>query len=84
MEAGCPGTQAGSFAEIRIMLILYAKNCLGKRAHKPECAYVIPAWHVTQKEFWKEFLCLLKWTLLQTHKLVARLPACIGMMILYG
>ena len=54
MEAGCAGRQAGSFAEIRIRLILYAKNCLGKRAHKPECAYVIPAWHVTPKEFWKE------------------------------
>ena len=44
MEAGYPGRQAGSFAEIKIRLILYAKNC--KRAHKPECAYVIPAWHV--------------------------------------
>ena len=43
MEAGCPSKQAGSFAEIRIRLILYAKNCLGKLAHKPECAYVIPA-----------------------------------------
>ena len=32
MEAGCPGRQAGSLAEIRIRLILYAKNCLGKRA----------------------------------------------------
>ena len=41
MEAGYPGRRAGSFAEIRIMLILYAKNCLGKRAHKAECAYVI-------------------------------------------
>ena len=43
MEAGCPGRRAGSFAEIGNRLILYAKNCLGKRAHKPECAYVIPA-----------------------------------------
>ena len=59
MEAGCPGKQVGSFAEIRVRLVLYAKNCLGKRAHKTECAYVIPAWHVTPKEFWKEFLCLL-------------------------
>ena len=42
MEAGCPGRRVGSFAEIGIKLILYAKNCLGKRAHKPECAYVIP------------------------------------------
>ena len=67
MEAGCPGRQAGSFAEIRSSLILYAKNCLGKPAHKPECAYEIPAWHVTQKEFWKEFLNLLTLTLLQTR-----------------
>ena len=51
MEAGFPSRQAGSFAEIRIRLILYAKNSLGKRAHKPECAYVIPAWYVTQKKF---------------------------------
>ena len=43
MEAGCPGRRAGSFAEIGIRLILYAKNCLGKRAHKAKCAYVIPA-----------------------------------------
>ena len=41
MEAGCPGRPAGSFAEVGIRLILYAKNCLGKRAHKVECAYVI-------------------------------------------
>ena len=41
MEAGYPGRRAGSFAEILRMLILYAKNCLGKRAHKVECAYVI-------------------------------------------
>ena len=67
MKAGCPGRQAGSFAETRIRLILYAKNCLGKRAHKPDCAYVIPAWHVTLTEFWKEFLCLLALTLLQTR-----------------
>ena len=59
MEAGRPGRQAGSFAEIRIRLILYSKNCLGKRAHKPECAYVISTWQVTRKELWKEFLCLL-------------------------
>ena len=67
MEAGWPGRQAVSFAEIRIRLILYAKNYLGKRAHNPECAYVIPAWHVTQKELWKEFLCLLALSLLQSH-----------------
>ena len=67
MEADCSGRQAGSFAEIRIMLILYAKNCLGKRAHKPECAYVIPASHVAPKVFWKELLCLLTLTLLQTR-----------------
>ena len=67
MEAGYPGRQAGSFAELRIRLILYAKNCLGKRAHKPECASVIPAWHVTQKKFWKEFLCLQTLTLLQAR-----------------
>ena len=66
MEAGCPRRRAGSFAEIGIRLILYAKNCLGKRAHKAECTDVIPAWHVTQKEFWKEFLRLLLLTLLQT------------------
>ena len=62
MEAGCPGRWAGSFAGIGIRLILYATNCLGKRAHKAECAYVIPAWHVTVKEFWKESLCLLTQT----------------------
>ena len=62
MEAGCPGRWAGSFAEIGIRLIVYAKNCLGKRAHKTECAYVIPARHMTEKEFWKEFLCLLTLT----------------------
>ena len=67
MEAGCHGKQAGSFAEIRIELIIHAKNCLGKWAHKPDCVYVIPTWHVTQKEFWKEFLCLLTLTLLQTR-----------------
>ena len=42
MEASYPGRQVGSFAEIGISFILYAKNCLGKRAHKPKCAYVIP------------------------------------------
>ena len=45
--------EAVSFAEIGIGLILYAKNCMSKRADRAEC--VIPAWHVTQKEFWKEF-----------------------------
>ena len=49
MEAGCPVRWPGSFAEIGIRLILYAKNCLGKRVHKVECAYVIPAWLVTEK-----------------------------------
>ena len=49
--------RAGSFAEIGVRLIFYAKNCLGKQGHKAECAYVILAWNVTQKEFWKEFLC---------------------------
>ena len=53
MEACCPGRQAGSFAEIRIRLIMYAKNCLGKRANKAEHAYIIPAWHATKKKFWK-------------------------------
>ena len=67
MKTGCPGRQAGSFAEIRIRLILYAKNCLGKRAHKPGCACIIPAWYVAPKEFWKESLCLLTLTLLQTR-----------------
>ena len=57
MEDGCPGRWAGSFAEVGIRLIIYPKNCLGKRALKAECSYVVPAWHVTQKEFWKEFLC---------------------------
>ena len=70
MEAGWPGSWAGSFSEIGIRLILYDKNCLGKRVHKAECAYVIPTWHVTQKEFWKELLCLLTPTLLQTPALV--------------
>ena len=41
MEAGCPGRWPGTFAEIRIRLILNAKNCLGKRAHKAECSYVV-------------------------------------------
>ena len=67
MEAGWPGRRAGSFAEIGIRLILYVKSCLGKRAHKAECAYVVPAWQVTQKEFWKEFLRLLALALLQTR-----------------
>ena len=67
IEVGCPGRRAGSFAEVGIRLILYAKNCPGKWAHKAECAYVIPASHVTQKEFWKEFLCLLTPTLFQTR-----------------
>ena len=42
MEVGYPGRRAVSFAEIRTRLILYGKNCLGKRAHKADCAYVIP------------------------------------------
>ena len=67
MEASCPSRQVGSFAEIGIRLILYAKNCLGKWAYKVACTFIIPAWHVTQKEFWKEFLCLLLLTLLQTR-----------------
>ena len=41
MEAGWPGRQAGSFAEIGVRLILYAKNCLGKWAYKAECTYLI-------------------------------------------
>ena len=64
MEVGCPGRWAGSFAEIGSRLILYAKNCLSKRANKSEYAYGIPAWHVAEKEFWKDFLCLLILTLL--------------------
>ena len=79
MEGGCPVRRAGSFAEIRIRLILYARNCLGKRAHKTECAYVIPAWHVTQKEFWKELYCFLTLTSLQIRVRVARLPGCLGL-----
>ena len=67
MEAGCPGRRAGSFAEIGIRLKLYAKKCPGKWVHKDERAYVVPASHVTQKEFWKEFLCLLTLTFLQTR-----------------
>ena len=67
MEAGWPGIWGGSFAEIRIGLILYARKCFGRWAHKAECAYVIPAWHVTQKEFWNEFLCVLTLTWLQTR-----------------
>ena len=62
MEAGWPGRWAGSFAEIGNRLILYAKNCLGKRARKAGCSYVIPASHVTQNEFWKELFCLLTLT----------------------
>ena len=31
-EAGWSGSRAGSFAEIGIRLVLYAKNCLSKRA----------------------------------------------------
>ena len=34
MEAGWPSRRSGSFSEIRIMLILYAKNCLGTRPTK--------------------------------------------------
>ena len=56
METGWPGSWGHSFAEIGDWLMLYAKNCLGKQAHKAECAYVIPAWHVTQKEFWEIIL----------------------------
>ena len=48
MEVGCPSRQAGSFAEISIRLILYAKNCLGKRAHKPECAYVCDSEEISE------------------------------------
>ena len=42
MEAGLPGWRAASFAEIGIMLVLYAKKGLGKRAYIAECANVIP------------------------------------------
>ena len=38
MEAGWPGWRAGSFAEIGIKLVLYAKNYLGKRAYNAECS----------------------------------------------
>ena len=55
MEAGWPGSQAGSFAKIGIRLELYAKNCLCKRAYKAECSFIIPSWHVTQEEIWKEY-----------------------------
>ena len=48
MEASWPGRRAGSFAEIVVRFILSAENCLGKQAHKAECAYVILTWHVTQ------------------------------------
>ena len=57
METGWRGSQSGSFAEIGNLLILYAKNFLSKWAHKAECTYVIPTWHVTQKEFQKELFC---------------------------
>ena len=53
MEVGWLGRRAGSFAEIGVGLILYAKNCLGKRGHRAERAYIILAWNVTQKEFQK-------------------------------
>ena len=43
MKAGYPSRWAGSFAEIGIRLIVYAKICLGERVLKAECAYVIPA-----------------------------------------
>ena len=63
METGYPSRRAGSFGEIGIRLILYAKKCLSKRALTTECTYVILAWHVTQKEVWNQFLCVLipKW-----------------------
>ena len=59
MEMGWPSRRAGSFAEIGIKLILYAKNCFGKWAHTAESTYVILAWHGTQMEFWNEFLGVL-------------------------
>ena len=51
MQADWSGRRAGSFAEMGIRLVLFAKKCLGKRAYKVECTYVMPTWHVTQKEF---------------------------------
>ena len=42
MEASWSGRRGGSFAEIGLWLILHAKNCLSKLAHKAECANVIP------------------------------------------
>ena len=45
VEVDWPGRRAGSFAEIGIKLIIYAENCLGKRAHTAESTYVILAWH---------------------------------------
>ena len=51
MEADWPGWKAGSFAAIGIRLVLYSKNFPGQRAYKTECAYVMPMWHVIQKEF---------------------------------
>ena len=38
-------------ADWPVRLMLYVKNCLGRRAHKAECANTILAWHVSQKEF---------------------------------
>ena len=51
LEAGYASRQVGSFAEIRIKLILYAKNCLVKRAHTAESTYVILEWQVPQNDF---------------------------------
>ena len=41
METGFPDKWAVSSTEMGIKSIIYAKNCLIKRAHKAECTYVI-------------------------------------------
>ena len=55
MEGGWPSWRAGTFAEIGIRLVLYAKKCLGKRAYKDSCAYIMPKWYVLQTELWKTY-----------------------------
>ena len=63
MEARWPGRRAGSFVEIGIKLILYAKNCLLKRIHTAESTYVC----MTLKEYWNEFFSVLTPTSIQTR-----------------
>ena len=49
MEVCWSRRRAGSFTEIGIRLILFARNCLDERAYKTECSYEMLAWHVMQE-----------------------------------